>query len=43
MIVSQRRYYSMSEKVIKVFFDQSGLPYKDRELSVHYPLVGLGF
>ena len=33
----------MNEKVIKVFFDQNGLPYKDRELTTHYPLVGSGF
>ena len=33
----------MSEKVIKVFFDQSGLPYKDKELTTHFPIVGSGF
>jgi len=33
----------MNEKIIKVFFDQSGLPFKDKELTTHFPIVGSGF
>lgn len=30
------------EKIINVFFDQSGLPYKERELVTHFPIYGKG-
>ena len=30
-------------KEIKVFYDNNGLPYKDKELQVHFPIVGSAF
>lgn len=33
----------MTEKIMKVFYDTNGLPYKDKARQVHYPLVGSAF
>ena len=33
----------MNEKIISVYFDRNGLPYKDRELTTHFPIIGSGF
>jgi len=33
----------MTEKIMKVFYDANGLPYKDKAREVHYPLVGSAF
>ena len=33
----------MNEKLIKVFYGSDLLPYKDKELQVHFPVVGSGF
>lgn len=33
----------MAIKQIKVYFDQNALPYKDKELQVHFPVVGNTF
>lgn len=33
----------MNEKIIKVFYGADCLPYKDKELSVHYPIIGGAF
>lgn len=33
----------METKVLQVFYGKDGLPYKDKERSVHFPIVGTGF
>ena len=30
-------------KILNVFYDANGLPYKDKELTVHFPIVGNSF
>lgn len=33
----------METKILQVFYDNNGLPYKDQERLVHFPIVGSGF
>lgn len=33
----------MKTKVLQVFYNENGLPFKDQERTVHYPIVGNGF
>ena len=33
----------MYEKIISIFYDANGLPYKDKERMVHFPIVGSAF
>ena len=33
----------MEIKILQVFYDKNGLPYKDKERQVHFPIAGTGF
>lgn len=33
----------MSSLLMRVFYDENGLPYKDKELTIHYPIIGNTF
>lgn len=33
----------MKTKVLQVFYNENGLPFKDQERTVHFPIVGSGF
>ena len=33
----------MNEKILNVFYGADNLPYKDKERTVHFPIVGNGF
>lgn len=33
----------MEIKILQVFFDSNGLPYKDKERTIHFPIIGSGF